>query len=141
MRPSAAGEAVTRTSGRRERSSAARHFRQIIERAPIAIVVHREGRILYANAVCRQYLGIQRVEEVAGTDPLALVPVDERSRFRERLARIQAGGSGGPTQTEFVRADGTTMPIEVAVAGLKVVPTAYGLLRVKTLVPMHHAMT
>jgi PAS domain S-box-containing protein len=105
---------VTRTSGRRERSSAARHLRQIIERAPIAIVVHREGRILYANAVCRQYLGIQRVEEVAGTDPLALVPVDERGRFRERLARIQAGGSGGPTQTEFVRADGTTMPIELA---------------------------
>jgi PAS domain S-box-containing protein len=81
--------------------------------APIAVLVHRDARILYANALCRRYLGIQRVEEVAGADPFALLRADERGRFRARVARIQAGGSEAPTQTEFVRADGTTLPIEV----------------------------
>ena len=97
----------------RGRRSAERRFRGLIENVPVGIVVHRDGHILYANRICLRYLGIDRMEDMLGRDPLGLVDAENRERIRERLVRIQVGQTVPPMETELLRADGTTLPVEL----------------------------
>ena len=97
----------------RAQRSAERRFRGLIENVPVGIVVHRDRRILYANRICLRHLGIDRLEDLLGRDPLRLVAAEDREQIGERLVRIQDGQTVPPMETELLRADGTTLPAEV----------------------------
>ena len=66
-------------------------FRGIVDELPIGIVVHRELRILYANRVCLDVLGFERLGDPFGRDPLDLLMPDERERYTERSAAVARG--------------------------------------------------
>jgi PAS domain S-box-containing protein len=90
-------------------------FRTLIEQAPVAIYVSREGRELYTNKQFRQLLGIPSDEQTAGCKvaqyfaPHCREESDERTRHRS---------SGLPVPTEFesvlLRRDGSEFPVYVA---------------------------
>jgi two-component system, cell cycle sensor histidine kinase and response regulator CckA len=56
-------------------------FRELIERAPEAIGVSRDGVWLYANPALVTYLGYQRANELVGTPALDRIHLDDRERF------------------------------------------------------------
>ena len=92
-------------------------FRTLIEEAPIAISVSRNGRFLYVNQKLRQLLGVQTQKEMIGrsvTDYFAPQSKEE-SQERTRLRSL-----GLPTPTEFesvgLRADGTQYPSLIQVS-------------------------
>jgi PAS domain S-box-containing protein len=73
-------------------------FRGILDRMPIGIVVHRERRILYANRVCLRALGLERLDQLLGRDPLDVLEPDDRATHAERIAAVAHGKAIQPTR-------------------------------------------
>jgi two-component system, cell cycle sensor histidine kinase and response regulator CckA len=106
--------ALQRAEIRQAQRLGERRFRSLIENLPQSIILHRDRRILYANPICLRYLGLSRVEELLGRDPVALVIEVDRPRVAERIVRLSVGQSVDPIETELLVQGGRTLPIEVA---------------------------
>ncbi len=92
-------------------------FQMLIEQAPTAISINREGKILYVNRKYLDLYGFTSVAEVANS----LVTARWAPEFREMIAqRIRLQTRGEPVPTEFdgvgQRRDGSRFPVQVAVA-------------------------
>ena len=64
MRPSK--PATTMTSSAMERKRAEEHYRELVELSPNAILVHCEGRIVFANSATARLLGATHPAELNG---------------------------------------------------------------------------
>jgi len=106
--------AVQRAEARQAQRVAERRFRSLIENLPLSIVLHRERRILYANPIWLRCLGLSRVEELLGQDPVALVIEADRPGLAERIVRLSVGQSVDPMETEVLVQGGRTLPVELA---------------------------
>jgi len=91
-------------------------FRTLIEKAPIAIGMAREGVTLYANLKYLEMYGFERVEEVQGRSIGEQWAPGCRAEIEER-ARRRAAGLLLPTEYDAVgqRKDGSTFPVHAAV--------------------------
>jgi two-component system cell cycle sensor histidine kinase/response regulator CckA len=106
--------ALQRAETERAQHRAERRFRSLIQHLPQAIMLHRDRCILYANPICLRYLGLSRIEEVLGRDPVSLVIETDRARVAARLVRLSVGQSVDPIETELLLEDRRTLPVEVA---------------------------
>jgi PAS domain S-box-containing protein len=90
-------------------------LRHIIEGAPDAIIVHRDGRFLYGNPAALALAGCQRAEELLGAPALEVIHPDDRMRVAERLVRqAQTGEPMPPLLERILRRDGSVVLAEVA---------------------------
>ncbi|MFI5180040.1 MAG: PAS domain S-box protein [Thermoanaerobaculia bacterium] len=91
-------------------------FRTLIEKAPIAIGMARQGVTLYANPKYLEMYGFESVDEVRGRSIGEQWAPDFRAEIEER-ARLRATGAPVPSQYEGVgqRKDGTRFPVHAAV--------------------------
>ncbi|MFL5405591.1 MAG: ATP-binding protein [Myxococcales bacterium] len=106
--------ALQRAETERAQHLAERRFRSLIQHLPQAVMLHRDRCILYANPICLRYLGLSRIEEVLGRDPVSLVIETDRARVAARLVRLSVGQSVDPIETELLLEDRRTLPVEVA---------------------------
>jgi two-component system, cell cycle sensor histidine kinase and response regulator CckA len=92
-------------------------FRNLIERAPIAIGLARQGVTLYANPKYLEVFGFESVDEVRGRSIGEQFPPDIRAEVVAR-ARARAQGLSAPSEYESIgqRKDGSQFPIHVAAA-------------------------
>ena len=97
-------------------------FRALIEQAPVAVGLSRDGLGVYANSRFLQMFGLAKPEDVVGrpaTDYLAL-PCRAASLERARLRLL-----GLPAATEYetigLRSDGTEFPIAVSLTRVQLV--------------------
>jgi PAS domain S-box-containing protein len=90
-------------------------FRTLVENAPDAVVVSRNGIILYANAAAARILGYGDVSELLGV-PLASFHDEPTARvMRQRIQQMMATGERlVPREYPARRKDGTGMTAEVA---------------------------
>src|SRR5687768_511939 len=89
-----------------------RRIRTLIEHAPDAIAVHRNGRFVFANAALLRSLGYERVEDLLGRSILELVHPDDRELAAQRMSAIYTTGAPNPlAEHRILRRDG-----EVAIA-------------------------
>ncbi|MBI5481249.1 MAG: PAS domain S-box protein [Deltaproteobacteria bacterium] len=95
-------------------------LRRIIEGAPDAIVVHREGKFVYANPAGLALAGYDRVEEVVGLPVLEIIHPDDRPLVIERL-QLQARTREPlpPVLERIVRRDGSVVLAEVAALSIE----------------------
>jgi PAS domain S-box-containing protein len=87
-------------------------FRALIEGSPDGIVVHRGGRIVYANPSLQVALGYD-ANALHGHEFLRLVHPQDADLERDRLSQL--GSSGRPTsphEIKLLRRDGTTVIFE-----------------------------
>jgi len=95
-------------------SSSEASFRALIEGLPDAIIVHRNGRIAYANPATLVSLGYERVEELIGRAYLDLIHTEERGDVLKRLRKMLATGQPTPAREErFCGPDGRVNTLEV----------------------------
>jgi PAS domain S-box-containing protein len=96
-------------------------FRTLIEKAPVAVVVTRNGKVSYVNQKWMQNFGYQRIEDVVDRPVTDYIAPDYREASRER-GRQRALGL--PVAAEFetvgLRADGSQFPGHAAVAQVKI---------------------
>jgi PAS domain S-box-containing protein len=94
-------------------------FRALVEGLPDTVVVHRAGRVVYANAAAHKLLGYDD-GDLAGHLIDELVPPDERGLARDRSLQIlMADGIAPVREGRVVRRDGSLVTVEIT--GLAVI--------------------
>jgi two-component system cell cycle sensor histidine kinase/response regulator CckA len=83
------------------------NFRELIERSPFAVLVHRGGLFVYVNPAAVAMLGYGSADELVGTAVLDLVHPDDRDAVRTRMAHTMKYGSGAPGEARMRRRDGS----------------------------------
>lgn len=87
-------------------------YQSLVEKLPIGIVIHKHGKLIYANTTAYQSLGATRSKELIGADVTQFV----HPAYREEVAkRIQQAMSGAPVpmlEQKFVRVDGKEIVVE-----------------------------
>jgi PAS domain S-box-containing protein len=92
-------------------------FRTLIESSPIAVLVAREGRMVYANTEFYRFAGVEKPEEIKGKHLIEFIAPE----YRHQVAGyIEAREHGGPAPVSYeavgLRSDGTRSPFEINVA-------------------------
>jgi two-component system, cell cycle sensor histidine kinase and response regulator CckA len=89
-------------------------YRKLVEVSPDAIVVHRGGRILFANSATARLIGAALPEDLSGKDIRDFMHPDSVSGIVGRIQTSLKKGIQAPMVEErFVRIDGTTIDGEV----------------------------
>jgi PAS domain S-box-containing protein len=90
-------------------------FRNLVESSPEGIVIHSQGKIMFANQAAARILRVSDPAEVIGKPVLDWVHPDYREVIKERVQKMMASGEAAPLLEEkFLRADGSVVDVEVA---------------------------
>jgi PAS domain S-box-containing protein len=95
------------------RDSEKRYHTQV-ELAPDAIVVHQDGRFVYANCAALGIYGAGSLQELRQLKVLDLVHPDERSMVAARNRQLLEGGEVPLRECRLLRLDGQTVPVETS---------------------------
>ncbi|MET0453639.1 MAG: diguanylate cyclase [Mycobacterium sp.] len=88
-------------------------FRRLVDRSPDGIVVHRDGRVVYANATAVRWLGAQYADQVRGHLITEFLHPDSVEPVLTRIASLRNDGDATrPAEAVLVRLDGTTLNVE-----------------------------
>ncbi|MEM2124136.1 MAG: PAS domain S-box protein, partial [Methanolinea sp.] len=96
-------------------------YRRIVSSTFDAMVIHREGKIAWANRRALEILGAADITEILGRDVLDFVHPDSRHTVRERVSRM-AGDPNAvmpPVEEKFVRLDGSPVDVEVVATPIR----------------------
>jgi PAS domain S-box-containing protein len=113
-------------TGEREREEALREselrFRRLFEHSFDAAVIHRDGRIVYANDQAARLMRVPGPEDLTGKGVMDFVdPVSEQAvRERIRSMIVSPENIVPPIEERFRRPDGTILDVEVIAS-----PTVY----------------
>lgn len=92
-------------------------YRTLVEFSPEAIIVHREGRFLYANPEAARLYGAASPSELIGQSTAERIHPDYREYVAERIRRVMSDGRPNPLE-EFkqLRLDGQPVEVEATSA-------------------------
>jgi PAS domain S-box-containing protein len=89
-------------------------YRRLVESAPLGMCVHRNGIVNYMNPAGLRLLGATSISDVVDTEFLRFIHPDDRSLVIERIRELQAGKPEPLIEERFVRADGSSLHVEVS---------------------------
>ena len=91
------------------------NYRSLIELAPIAIVVHRDGKNVYANPEAIRMIKAKVPEDIIGKDILTFVSPDYQVRTLGAIRKMSEEGVMLPPQEQrIVAVDGEVLTVEIA---------------------------
>jgi diguanylate cyclase (GGDEF)-like protein/PAS domain S-box-containing protein len=90
-------------------------FRHLVEQSPQAIVLHVDGRVMYANPTCATMLGFAEPEMVIGAPLFRFITIDSAPRLMESLGSLGRSTSRALTcECQFKRVnDSRLLQVEV----------------------------
>gem|GEM_PF-1112268 len=88
------------------------NFRALIERAPVATFVHRDGVYVYVNPAAAAVLGYQSADDLVGRLVLDSIHPADRDGIRARMTHLSKHGSTPPNIARMLKADGSSVMIE-----------------------------
>lgn len=92
-------------------------YRRLVEQSPDGVLVHTDGRVVYANPAAARILGARGSEELVGRAVLDLVPEGDRLGVAARIRRvIEDRAPVGPLLQRIVRLDGREIAVELSAA-------------------------
>lgn len=98
------------------RESEAR-YRLLVDTSPYAIGILQDGKIIFANRAAARLLGVDEPDALYGMTTEQIVAPEGLAQAQTRVGRMLRGETGlYPTQSVYVRADGTRVPVEVVAA-------------------------
>jgi len=89
-------------------------YRLLTEMLPVAILAHREDRIIFANPAAAALFGAERPEDLLDRAVTDLVPPEYQALAVERRKQVLRVGSVSPAAYKWVRLDGRVMDVEVS---------------------------
>jgi PAS domain S-box-containing protein len=87
-------------------------YQLLVEKLPIGVVIHRNGKLVYANTFAYQALGATRSKELLGSDITQFVHPDYRTEVASRIEKAMKGDAVPMLEQKFVRADGSEIIVE-----------------------------
>jgi PAS domain S-box-containing protein len=89
-------------------------YRTLVELLPDAVVVHRDGKILYANPECVRLAKAGRAEDLVDKEVLSFIHPDDRQKAIEDFRRIAVEGRTIPLEEErLLTVNGEVFTVEV----------------------------
>jgi PAS domain S-box-containing protein len=89
-------------------------YRALVDTAPDAIMVHRDERLLYANAATLRLYGAETFEQLSSRSIVELVRQEERDRTVERIRAVMEGETLPLREATVLRLDGREVAVESA---------------------------
>ncbi|MBW3534750.1 MAG: PAS domain S-box protein [Gemmatimonadetes bacterium] len=97
VRVATVAEDITALKRAQEAATRSREdLREILERLPVAVVIHEQGRVLYANRTGLAYAGEEDLDDVIGRDLLELIHPEDVTRAQARMRRMAETGEPEP---------------------------------------------
>lgn len=91
-------------------------YRHLVEHAPDAIAIYRDGAIVFINPAGLALLGATSADQILGKSFLDFVPPESQEALRERLERGATPESESLLPIErFLRLDGSKIDVEMSV--------------------------
>jgi PAS domain S-box-containing protein len=87
-------------------------YRKLVEISPDAVILHREGKILYMNPAALELLGFSQPGEVIGTNVLDLIHPAFRDAISNNIRKDIHGERTPAMELQMFRADGTSLTVE-----------------------------
>lgn len=87
-------------------------YQALVEKLPIGIVIHKNGKLLFANAQAHMILGAKKSNELIGTDVIDFVHPDYREAILRRMQEVAAGVPAPMMEQKYVRLDGRIAEVE-----------------------------
>ncbi len=104
----------------REQELGEERYRALVELSPEAILIHQDGRVLYANPAAVGLLAADSLEDLTGRLLLDFIHPDYRERATSRLQALMDGAARVPlVAMKIVNMNGDVRDIEI-MAGLTV---------------------
>jgi diguanylate cyclase (GGDEF)-like protein/PAS domain S-box-containing protein len=90
-------------------------YRMLVELLPDGVLVHKDGKVVFANSACAVLLRAKYAEELYGREILSLVHPDSRPIAQERIAQILADNKlAEAIEEKFIRLDNTVVDVEIS---------------------------
>jgi len=91
-------------------------YRRLVELSPDAIIIHREGKIIFANPASVRLVHARDATELIGKPALDFVHPHYRQVTADRIRQVTVEGAQAPSiEGKFVRLDGASVDVEVTV--------------------------
>ena len=71
-------------------------YRRLVENAPDAIIVHCDGKLLFANAAAARLWGVDSPSELIGRNSIEFVYPESRELVRQRMRQVLDDGAPAP---------------------------------------------
>lgn len=89
-------------------------YRSLVEISPDAVLIHREGRIVFVNPAGARLFGAEHPERMVGVPVLDIVHPDHLNVVEERIRTVTQYGVSTPLmEQKWIRLDGSTVEVEV----------------------------
>jgi diguanylate cyclase (GGDEF)-like protein/PAS domain S-box-containing protein len=89
-------------------------FRTLVEWTPDAIIVHRQGKIIYVNPAAIKILAAQSAEDLLGKTVLSLIHPDYHRVVLDRIQKNSVDKLPVPLiEEKFIRLDGKVIDVEI----------------------------
>ncbi|MRR35061.1 PAS domain S-box protein, partial [bacterium] len=88
-------------------------YRSLVESSPDGIIVHREGKLLYANPMALRISGASSLDQVRSMNVLDLITPEDRDSVSTRMRQVMSEGRKIPLrETTIMGLDGSIRPVE-----------------------------
>lgn len=89
-------------------------YRDIVERAPLGICIHRSGAIIYANGAMQRLLGVSETNVLVGKDLLTFTHPDVQESMVTHIEMVEQSNDIVPSvESRILRSDGEIVDVEV----------------------------
>ncbi|MBU5637531.1 PAS domain S-box protein [Geomonas sp. Red69] len=89
-----------------------RYYRALVEMAPDAVLVHRDGSFLYANCAALGTYGARNLAQLQKHTILELVHPKDREAMRNSIEAVMGGNEGTTLEFRLLRLDGGELFLE-----------------------------
>ncbi len=87
-------------------------YRRLVEISPDAILIHREGKIIFINPAALSLLGASDSSEITSKDVLDFIRHECRNALRKTIEKDLIGKITPPMELHMLRVDGTSVIVE-----------------------------
>jgi PAS domain S-box-containing protein len=94
------------------------HYRYIAECSPDAIMVYKDGKILYANLSSRRFFNAESREDLIGKDIVGMFVPDEQQNIRNKMRQSVMGARTVIDRIRVLRVDGTEVQAQVSLGNV-----------------------
>ncbi len=86
--------------------------RKLLEISPDAVILHRDGKIIYANTAAHTLIGASHPEEMIGKSVLDFIEPSSRDTVKANIRKDLGGEFSPHTELQMLRLDGTPVTVE-----------------------------
>jgi PAS domain S-box-containing protein len=87
-------------------------YRKLVEISPDAVILHREGKIIYVNTAAEKLIGALHPEEIIGKPVFDFIEPGFREVVRKNIQKDLDGEQSPLVELQMLRLDGTSVIVE-----------------------------